>query len=106
MTVSTAVGSGPALVHALPRQQQAGSDEVLIRLWLDGRSHHTVRAYEADARAFLAHVDKPLRAVVVGDVQGFAATLAGLAPASGARKIGAVKSLVSFGHRLGYGPCV
>ncbi len=88
-----AVGAHPA---------QADTDETLILLWLDGRSHHAARAYEADVRAFLAHVGKPLRAVTVGDVQGFGASLATLAPASRARKIGAVKSLVSFGHCVGY----
>jgi integrase/recombinase XerD len=45
-----------------------------------------------------------LRAVTVGDVQGFGASLAALAPASRARKIGAMKSLIAFGHRLGHLP--
>jgi hypothetical protein len=29
---------------------QADSDETMIALWLNGRSRHTIRAYEADVR--------------------------------------------------------
>ena len=71
-------------------------------MWLDGRSPATQRAYSGDAQAFLTHVGKPLRQVTLGDVQGFRATLSHLSLASQARKIGAVKSLLSFGHSLGY----
>lgn len=87
-----------------PVPAQADSDATLIGLWLNGRPRHTTRAYETDVRAFLAHVGKPLRAVTVGDVQGFGASLNGLAPASRARKIATVKSLIAFAHRLGYLP--
>ena len=40
--------------------------------------------------------------MTLGDVQGFVDAIAGLAPASRARKISAVKSLLSFAHRAGY----
>ena len=80
---------------------QASSDEHLIQLWLDGRSRHTRRVYEADSRAFLAHAGCPLRAVTVGEVQAYGATVEHLAPASLARKLSAVKSLLSFARRLG-----
>jgi site-specific recombinase XerD len=83
---------------------QASSDEHLIQLWLDGRSRHTRRVYEADARAFLAHAGRPLRAITVGEVQSYRATLEYLAPPSQARKLSAVKSLLSFARRLGYVP--
>jgi integrase/recombinase XerD len=83
-------------------QAQADSDETMLRLWLHGRPLHTVRAYDADVRAFLDHAGKPLRAVTVGDVQGFGASLSGLSPASRARKLSAVKSLLAYAHRLGY----
>ena len=81
---------------------QASCDVELVSMWLHGRSVGTARAYAADVRAFLAHVDKPLRLVTVGDVQGFADKLAGLASASRARKLSAVKSLLTYAHRLGY----
>jgi site-specific recombinase XerD len=74
----------------------------MLRVWLHGRSRHTVRAYETDARAFLAHADKPLRAITVGDVQAFGDSMTGLFSASRARKLSAVKSLLSYAHRLGH----
>jgi site-specific recombinase XerD len=90
---------GPA---APPVPTQADSDDTLLRLWLHGRSPHTVRAYAADAAAFLDHTGKPLRAVTVGDVQAFVDSLNATAPASRARRISAVKSLLSFAHRIGF----
>ena len=90
--------SAPAA--ALP--VEAVPDAELVRLWLHGRSAETQAAYRGDVRAFLACVGKPLRAVTLGDLQDYADTLAGLKPASQARKLAAVRSLISFGHRLGY----
>jgi site-specific recombinase XerD len=85
-----------------PVPVQSDSDETTFALWLHGRSAGTRRAYEGDARAFLAHAGKPIRAVTVGDVQAYGANLARLASSSQARKLSAVKSLLSFAHRLGY----
>ena len=83
---------------------QADSDEMLIGLWLHGRSRHTQRAYRADAERFLAWAGKPLRAVGLADLQVYADSLNQMAPASRARLLSAVKSLTAFGHRLGYLP--
>jgi integrase/recombinase XerD len=85
-------------------RRMAGGDETLLALWLDGRSPHTVRAYEADARAMMAITGKPLASTTLGDLQGWTRTLDGLAPASRARRIGAVKSLLTFAERTGYLP--
>lgn len=82
----------------------AQSDETLIGLWLDGRSAHTRRAYAADARLLLAAAGKPIAALTLIDLQAWIGSLTELAPASRARKIGAVKSLLSFGERTGYLP--
>jgi integrase/recombinase XerD len=84
--------------------RQADSDAQLLRLWLYGRSPHTQRAYEKDAKRFLIYIGKPLGAVTLGDLQGFAESLASLSPASRARTLSAVKSLFAFAHRLGYLP--
>lgn len=81
---------------------QAHDDETMLRLWLDGKAGHTQRAYAADVNAFLAHVGRPFRTVTMGDVQAFGATIAHQSPATRARKLGSVKSLLSFAHRLGY----
>jgi site-specific recombinase XerD len=101
-TTGPAPGTGQVQALAVPRQ--ADSDETLIALWLHGRSPRTQRAYRSDITGFLAHVAKPLRAVTLGDLQGYWDTLSGLAPASQARRLSAVKSLMSFGHELGYLP--
>jgi site-specific recombinase XerD len=40
--------------------------------------------------------------VTLADVQAFGASLAGLASASRARKLSAVKSLLAFAHRISF----
>jgi len=91
-----------AAVPTLVVPPQAESDARLVELWLHDRAPRTRRAYRADVGAFLAHAAKPLRAVTLGDVQAFKDGLTRLATASQARKLSAVKSLLSFGHELGY----
>lgn len=88
----------------LPRQ--AESDQQLIELWLHGRSRHTQRAYRADANRFLESVQKSLHRITLGDLQQYAERLAesGLQVSSVYRTMSAIKSLVAFGHRLGYLP--
>lgn len=84
--------------------RQAASDSQLISLWLHGRSVHTQRAYRTDASRFVSFVGKPLQHATLADLQAFADSLGEKAPASRARVLSAVKSLLSFGHRLGYLP--
>ena len=78
------------------------TDDRLIAMWLHNRSPRTQRAYIADARAFLTFAGAPLRSVTLADVQGYQDALADLATASQARRISAVKSLLTFAHRVGY----
>src|SRR5689334_12873615 len=94
----------PAAAGAVPISH--ASDETLIRLWLDGRSPHTKLAYEADVRAMLASAGKPIAAVTLADLQDWTNSIpmTALAPASRARKIGAVKSLLSFAEKTGLLP--
>lgn len=80
------------------------SDETLLRLWLHGRSPHTQRAYRADVADFRRCVGKSFGAVTLGDLQTWDDSLAHLAPSSRHRRLTAVKSLLAFGHRLGYLP--
>lgn len=89
---------------ALTTTAQATSDDRLVKLWLHGRSVHTQRAYRADAERFRSFAGKPLQQVTLADLRAFADSLDGLAPASRGRALSAVKSLLSFGHRLGYLP--
>jgi integrase/recombinase XerD len=87
------------------RLVQATSDEDMIARWLGRyRSPATRTGYQVDMTAFRRFTPKPLREVTFGDVQDFAETLAHLAPATIARRLSAVKSLLSLAHRLGYIP--
>ncbi len=86
-----------ALMHA-------SSDGQLVEIWLHGRSPHTQRAYAADVARFAGRAGKPLRAVTLVDLQSFADSLADLAPASRYRTLSTIKSLLAFGHRIGYLP--
>jgi integrase/recombinase XerD len=87
-----------------PVPSQARNDGQLIELWLHGRPLHTQRAYAGDVARFLGGAGKSLPAVTLADLQGFADSLGGLAPASRYRILSAVKSLLAFGHRVGYLP--
>ena len=84
--------------------QQAHNDEQVISLWLHGRSVHTQKAYSSDIVRFLKFVNKQLRVITLGDLQSFADNLKeqDLKPASQNRILAAVKSLITFGFKIGY----
>lgn len=83
--------------------QQADNDEQLIELWLHGRPKNTQRGYRKEVDCFADFVGKPLRSVKLIDLQSFADHLGqNLKPSSIHRAMSAVKSLLAFGHRLGY----
>lgn len=104
-----------------PQKNHSGahSDQQLVNLWLASkRSHHTRRAYAADAGAFSTFVgalpprdaeDMPGRPWALGEVtvrhlQIFVEHLEsdGSAPRTVARRLSAVKSLFSFAQQTGY----
>jgi len=83
--------------------QQAECDEQLIDLWLHGRPVGTQKAYRRELKKFFGLNHKPLRSVKLLDLQLFADHLAeSLKPSSVHRAMSAIKSLLAFGHRLGY----
>lgn len=82
-------------------QAQAHSDNQLIALWLHGKSAHSQRAYMADVDKFVAYVGKPLQVVTLGDLQQFVDSLTGK-DNSRKRIVSSVKSLFTFGQKLGY----
>jgi integrase/recombinase XerD len=90
------------LAPAQLQAPQAHSDEQLIALWLHGKSEHSQRAYLADVRRFAEFVGKPLQAITLQDLQDYADSLAGLSANTRKRAINSVKSLFTFGHKLGY----
>ncbi len=95
-----------ALALVQPRAvapQQADSDAELLRLWLHGRPTTTRKAYERDSARFLAFVGVPIRQIRLADLQQFADSLHG-APATRARKLAVVRSLLTFASKLGYVP--
>ena len=96
--MSTEIG----VFRPLDIPSEASDDDHLIELWLHERSRHTQRAYRADVGRFRVWAGKPLRAVTLTDLQTFATTLTGGADATRYRTLSAVKSLLAFGHRLGY----
>jgi integrase/recombinase XerD len=77
-------------------------EDRLVDLWLHGRSPHTQRAYHSDIERFRARAGKSIALVTLDDLQDFAGSLDDLAPASRYRILSAVKSLLAFGHRIGY----
>jgi integrase/recombinase XerD len=82
----------------------ATSDDQLLTLWLYGRSPHTARAYLADITRFRITAGKPLCRVTLSDLQGFSERFAPERSASRYRALSAIKSLLAFGHRIGYLP--
>lgn len=103
--MTTADTSAPQLcAQRIPRQ--AESDEQLIQLWIHGRSKHTIKGYSNDIMLFRQQVSKPLRSVTLQDLQDYSDSLAqkDYAPTTIKRMLCAVKSLFSFGHRIGYLP--
>lgn len=87
--------------------RRASTDAQVVAMWLHGKATNTARAYAREASAFSAFVGgAPLPTVTLGDVQAYAEELEGrgLAPATRARALAAVKSLLTFAHRIGYTP--
>jgi integrase/recombinase XerD len=84
---------------------EAGSDSQVIALWLHGRSRHTQKAYHADVlRFFIFAGEKSLPQITLRDLQAFSDHLSqeGLEKSSCHRILAAVKSLITFAHRIGY----
>jgi len=101
MTAEIAASLPPA---GLQDSLRAASDDQLIAIWLHGRSVHTQRAYRTDVEGFRLKACKPLPLITLADLQQFADSLSGSAPASRYRTLSAIKSLLAFGHRTGYLP--
>lgn len=94
----------PIVPHNPPSGMSgASSDTGLVALWLEGKSAHTRRAYSHEAARFLAFVAKPLAHVTLADLYDYQRTLAG-SDATRARAVACIKSLLSFGQKVGYLP--
>lgn len=80
------------------------ADIPLLKTWLHNRSDHTVRAYRADVAEFARFVGKPMAEVVLADLQAWHDSLDDAAESTRRRKLSAVKSVLTYGHRLGFLP--
>ena len=83
---------------------QASSDDQMIALWLGRfRSPHTLRAFSGDIQHFRRAVPKPLRDVVLRDIQAWGLAMEAVnAPKSVERRLSTVRSLFAFAHKVGY----
>lgn len=85
----------------------ARSDDDLVRLWLAPRPKSTVKAYGADLEWWRSRGVPPaagLRALRLTHIAPGLAELDEGSPATRARRVAAIRSLLSFGHRVGYLP--
>lgn len=76
----------------------------LIELWLRNKADSTKETYQRDVNWFLAFVgEKPLNLITIEDLHNFHQALKdrGLAYSTQRRRLMAVKSLLSYGHRIG-----
>jgi integrase/recombinase XerD len=93
----------PATVQAIAATK-AKTDEALAASWVASlNSEHSRRNCDRTARRFLAELGAPLRSATVEDVRdALKAITADLAPTSARQIVLRIKSLLSYGHRLGY----
>ena len=98
--------SPPQLQRVRVIPKQADNDQELIQLWLHGKSQHTQRYYKSDTDRFFKFVNKPLRQIILSDLQSFSDILNSgeLTDGSVRRILSSVKSMISFSHKLGYLP--
>ena len=79
-------------------------DALLLRTWLHGKAPGTVEGYRRDVRTLMIRIPEGLRTLTLPQLQHWADALAPLAPATRARRIAAVKSLLTFAFNVGYLP--
>lgn len=93
------------LTPQVPREvNPSDTNGRLIEMWLHGLSPQTQDRYRRMARRFLDFVNKPLHLVTLADIQGWHLTLKELSPSSQRTAIATIKSLLSFGHKIGVLP--
>ena len=77
-------------------------DKTIVLSWLHGRPHNTAENYGRDVGHFIAFCDKLLAEVTLADLQAWHRSMAGAALATQARRIAAMRSLLTFAHRVGH----
>ncbi len=93
----------PSLQQPSRHESHARDDEHLVRLWLHGKSENTQEAYLRDVEQFVQLIDRPLRRVTLQDLQDWDDFLRErYADSTRKRKLATLKSLFSFGQKIGY----
>lgn len=92
---------------ALPRETvlpENTTDDQLIAMWLHGKAKQTQEEYMRDIRQFHDYISVGLQWVTLPDLQSYADELAllDIQPATIARRLKSIKSLLSFAQRTGY----
>lgn len=99
------VAFGMTALAPLPSTEPtpASAQTRLIEMWLHGKSDETQESYRLYANRFLKFVGKPLHLVSLAEVQAFATHLKerGLSASTQRTIISAIKSLLSFGNKIG-----
>jgi integrase/recombinase XerD len=80
----------------------ASNDAELMQLWLQGRPESTTRVYEPVAQAFMNALPQGLRGATVKDVLTYIQDHVKGEPATRARLVSTIKSLLSWAWRTGY----
>ena len=93
-------------IGTLSTGTRARSDAELVRSWADSlRSAHSRRNFEKTALRFLDALPAGIRKATVEDVrEALAKITEGLSDATAQQYVLRVKSLLSYGHKLGYMP--
>ena len=86
-----------------PVLTNADDDRTLINIWLADRPLTTRKVYSCAARQFLAFTNKPLRVTVLEDFKSWKLSLERkYRPSTVKNKVNSIKSLLSYGHKIGY----
>lgn len=104
MDLTTTPAAGPVTITALAAGTRARTDRELVASWVSGlASPHSRRNFEATALRFLEALPTDLRSAKVEDVRQALETLVeGRRPGTARQVILRIKSLLSYGHRLGF----
>ncbi len=90
-------------VPIITPQTNASTDEDFLNVWLANRPNTTARTYRTAARQFLSFVGKPIRAIVLEDLQQWCTELTNKYKSTTVKnKVNSIKSMLSFALKVGY----
>ena len=80
------------------------TDDQLIAMWLHDKAKQTQEEYTRDIQQFRVYVSVPLKLLTLPDLQAYAdeLRLLDIKPATIARRLKSIKSLLSFAQKTGY----